>query len=85
MHRCPQCGYKDRPDWPVGLCVIAFYALYMVWMLGDYQPRELRWIGLGAFLLFTLGGLRLAIRYKSPDPREREDAEKSSDGQWNSR
>jgi len=28
-------------------------------MLGDYQPRDLRSIGLGAFLLFMLGGLRL--------------------------
>jgi len=55
-------------------------------MLGDYQPRDLRWIGFGAFLLFTVGGLRLAIRYparptifhsKSTGPRESEDEEKS--------
>jgi len=68
------------------LWVIAFGALYLVWMLGDYQPRDLRWIGFGAFLLFTVGGLRLAIRYparptifhsKSTGPRESEDEEKS--------
>jgi len=55
-------------------------------MLGDYQPRDLRWIGLGAFLLFMVGGLRLAIRYlgrptkfhsKSTGPLESEDEEKS--------
>jgi hypothetical protein len=66
--------------------VIAFYALYLAWMLGDYRPRDLRWIGLGAFLPFTVGGLRLAIRYptwptmfhrKSTGPRESEDEEKS--------
>jgi len=54
-------------------------------MLGDYEPRDLRSIGLGAFLLFMVGGLRLAIRYpgrptmfhsKSTGPREGEDKEK---------
>ena len=86
MHRCPQCGYKDRPDWPLVLWVIAFGALYLVWMLGDYQPRDLRWIGLAAFLLFAVGSLRLAFRHparpillpsKPTGPRESEDEEKS--------
>jgi len=87
MHRCPQCGYKGRPDWPLVLWVIAFIAIYLVWMLGDYQPRDLRWIGIGAFLLFMLGGLRLAIRYpawparfhrKSTGPREKVDRKMNS-------
>jgi len=86
MHRCPQCGYKDRPDWPLVLWVIAFFALYLVWMLGEYQPRDLRWDRARSVLLFTVGGLRLAFRYparptmlrsKPTGPRESEDEEKS--------
>jgi len=50
--------------------------LYLLWMLGDYQPREYKWIGLGTFLLFNAGSLWMALRARPTVPRERDDEEK---------
>ena len=61
MLACPHCG-KQRTNWPMILCVIAFYLLYAVWMLGDYQPRELRPYGLLALLIFSFGAIWSVLR-----------------------
>ena len=62
MQQCPKCGYKEGIDWPGILWVISFFALYLLWVLGDYRPREYRWVGLGAFLLFNVGFAWMLIR-----------------------
>jgi hypothetical protein len=65
MQRCPKCGYREGVDWPALLQVIAFCVLYLVWMLGDYGPRELRGLGLATMILFCVGTIWRVLRLKS--------------------
>jgi hypothetical protein len=58
--------------------VIAFNVLYVISILGNYQTREYRWIGLGAFLLFNAGTLWMAIGSKPTVPGRRDDEEMRS-------
>ena len=62
MQRCPQCGCKDKFNWPVLLMMLAFLMLYLTWMLGDYQPRQLKPVGLAAFVLYSAGVCWMGIR-----------------------
>jgi hypothetical protein len=50
------------------LWVVGFYVLFLVWMLGNYSPREYRWIGMAAFLLFNAGTVWAAVKKKSTVP-----------------
>jgi hypothetical protein len=52
MQRCPKCGYREV-DWPAILTVLAFAALYGVFILAvDHAPLGLRIVGIVAFFLF---------------------------------
>ena len=64
MQKCPNCGFKSGTNWPLILWVIAFNVLYLVWMLGNYQPLDLRLIGLGAYLLSWVATAGMLIRNK---------------------
>lgn len=63
MQRCPKCGYSERVDWPGLLGLIAFLVLYSVWML-DYRPRELRGLGLAAFIAFLASNVWRILKSK---------------------
>ena len=65
MQRCPKCGYRERIDWPGILGVLAFGLLYVVWMLGNYSPRELRGLGLAAMVLFVIASIWKVLRIKA--------------------
>jgi hypothetical protein len=62
MQRCPKCGYKDGFNWPALLWMCSFMTLYVLWMMGNYTPREYRWAGLAAFFVFNLGVVWMALR-----------------------
>jgi len=64
MQRCPKCGYTERVDWPGILGVIAFALLLLVWILGNYEPRELRGWGVVALILFSASSVWRALKLK---------------------
>ncbi len=61
MRRCPKCGYREGPDWPAVLWVLAFGFLYVVFIASD-APRGYRLMGFVAFLLFLAGTAWKAFR-----------------------
>lgn len=80
MQKCPQCGYKQGPNWPLVLFVISFNVLYVVWMLGNYQPKEFKLIGLVAYLSCWVAIAGMLIRNKPTVPHKRDDEEMRSNG-----
>jgi hypothetical protein len=57
MKRCPKCGYREGFDWPsllVGLAFLFLYAMFTV-VVGDYIPKNYRWMVMLALLLFLAG------------------------------
>jgi hypothetical protein len=52
VQRCPNCGYRERYDWPAMLWVVAFGLLYFVFVA--VAARNFRFTGLVAFLLFLM-------------------------------
>lgn len=65
MHRCPKCGYREKYDWPATLLVIAFFALYIVFVgleVEEHVSRSYRLMGLGAFLLFLAANMWNMLR-----------------------
>jgi hypothetical protein len=56
MQRCPECGYRDKYDWPMVLWVIGFGLLWVVYIATERQMSHVyRWVGLAAFLIFVAG------------------------------
>jgi hypothetical protein len=63
VQRCPNCGYREKYDWPAMLLVVAFGVLYIVFIASvELVPRSYRLGSFAAFLLFlvanTWNGLR---------------------------
>jgi hypothetical protein len=60
---CPECGYKERVDWTKILFMVSFGLLYALWIESDFIPKhELRFYGLGALLIYTVGVMLTAYR-----------------------
>jgi len=68
MQKCPNCGYKSGANWPLVLWAISFNALWLLYILGGYQPREYKLIGAAIYTLFTIGTVGMAIRNKPTVP-----------------
>jgi hypothetical protein len=65
MHQCPKCGYREGTDWPGILWVLAFTALYVIFIIvPDHVPMSYRFAGLLAFFLFQAGTFWKARREK---------------------
>jgi hypothetical protein len=66
MQKCPKCGYDEGVDWPVLLWVVSFTVLYIVFIAAaDYAPRNYRFMGYGAFTIFTAGTLWKVLRNRA--------------------
>ena len=75
MRECPNCGYRFGSGWLLVLWIVGFNALYLVWMLGNYQPRELKLVELGAYLLCWVSTAGVPIRNRPTVPHKRDDEE----------
>jgi hypothetical protein len=64
MEKCPNCGYKRGSRLPFALIQVCFLVVYLIWMLGDYQPRQYRFIGISAFVVFSAANVWIAVRSK---------------------
>jgi hypothetical protein len=64
MQKCPNCGHKHGSRLPLILWQVCFLVVYLIWMLGDYQPREYRFIGISAFIVFNAATVWMALRNK---------------------
>ena len=70
MQRCPKCGYRDRVDWPAMLWAVAFYFLFVVFLVAtDPIPKGYRLLGVPyrlmwapAFFLFLAGTIWKSLR-----------------------
>ena len=56
MQKCPKCGYDEGADWPQIMMLLSFYLLFVVYIVSaDFAPRNWRFIGMTAFLGFSVG------------------------------
>ena len=69
MQRCPKCGYQEPVE--AILHGAAFFLLFVVGVLGGYEPRYLRAAVIIALIFIFTGTLWRVLRLKSsPRPVE---------------
>jgi len=65
MQRCPKCGYREGTDWLSILCIVAVGLLYVAFILvADGGPRDIRAMGLAAYLFFIAATIWKGLREK---------------------